>query len=177
MDLLFDTSDFRDTARNIRRLPVEIREKAFRRALRHTSGKALTQVSRKVAAYTGLPYRKVREKARLGMPHADGIDIILRSGWIPLIEMKPKRLKRGGIGVDGRGSYRMAWIAMMRRGQGVFVREGKARGPVDELFGPNPAHAMGEDRHGEFERLAQEIVSRDLMDRVLHEIDYALSKA
>lgn len=171
-----DASDYLVKARAIRRLPVEIRSKAFRRAFRHTRGKVLTLVARRLAAYTGLPYGKVRPLARLGFGMDDGMEIAVRSKWIPLIDLGGVRQTKKGVSTRLRGSYRSAWIATMKS-KGVFVREGAERGPVDELYGPNPAHAMGEDRHGEFQRLAGEIMERDLADRIIHELDFILSSA
>ncbi|MAY63986.1 MAG: hypothetical protein CML29_17420 [Rhizobiales bacterium] len=174
--ITIDASDYLAKSRAIARLPAEIKAKAFRRAFGHTRRKALTQVSRKLAEYTGLPYRVVRPKAHLGISLED-IEIRVKSGWIPLIDLAGVRAtKRKGVYTRTRGSYRAAWIASMQRGRGVFVREGKERGPVDELFGPNPAHALGEDRQGEFDRLASEIIERDLADRVIHELNRILAK-
>lgn len=175
-NLFVDTSDFLDKASAIKRLPDELKAKAFRRAVRHTRGKMRTQVARKLASYTGLPYSKVKPLARSDITMADAVEVAVRSKWIPLIELSGVRAtKRKGVYTRTRGSYRNAWIAQMKT-KGVFVREGMERGPVDELYGPNPAHAMGEDRHQEFQKMADTIMERDFLPRVLHELDFILSK-
>ena len=175
--IIADAGEYLAKSKAIARLPAEIKVKAFRRAFGHTRSKALTQVARKLAAYTGLPYGKVRKLARLTAA-GDDVEIRVASKWIPLIELTGVRGTRTrGVYTRTRGSYRQAWIANMAKGRGVFVREGAARGPVDELFGPNPAHALGEDRHGEFDQLATGIIERDIADRMIHELNRILAKA
>lgn len=170
-----DAEAFAKMAVAMKRLPEELKVKAFRRAFSHTRAKVLTQVTRKVADYSGAPYRKVRAYTRADMTTRDAIAIIMRSPWLKVIELEGVRAtKTKGVVTRRNGVYASAFIANMAS-KGVFSRKGAARHPVKELYGPNPAHSMGEDRHGEFQKLANDIMERDLAARIMHEVDFILS--
>jgi len=176
MTLSIDTRDFRALGAAMHRLPSDLKAKAFRSAVNHTGKKARTQVARLAAKYSGLPYRFTRDAAKMSLA-GDGIEIRLRSKWVRLIELAPSQNSKG-VSIRGRGTTRSAFIAYSNRSKdfAVMSRKGKSRTPVRELYAANPAHAMGADRHGEFERLAQSIMDRDFAARLLHEVDRRLTR-
>ncbi|WP_169743242.1 phage tail protein [Hoeflea phototrophica] len=177
VELGIDARDFRVLGAAIHRLPAELKAKAFRSAVNHTGKKARTQVARLAAKYSGLPYRFTRDAAQMKLT-GDDVEIRLRSKWISLAALGAVKSPRG-VRVRGRGSYAGAFIATSKisGGRAVLIRKGKSRTPVRELYGANPAHAMGEDRHGEFERLAQSLMDRDFADRLLHEINRLIPRS
>jgi len=171
-----DASDFRVLGAAMHNLPAEMKAKAFRSAVNHTGKKARTQITRLAASYSGLPYRLVRGASAMRLT-GDDVEIRLRSRWISLAQLGARQTRKG-VSVRGRGSYASAFIASSKisGGSAVLARKGSARLPVRELYAANPAHAMGADRHGEFERLAQSIMDRDFAPRLLHEIDRRLAR-
>ncbi|WP_299864430.1 hypothetical protein [uncultured Hoeflea sp.] len=174
--LRLDASDFRALGTAMYNLPTELKAKAFRSAVNHTGKKARTQVARLAAKYSGLPYRFTRGATQMRLS-GDDVEIKLRSKWISLAQLSARQTRKG-VSVRGRGSYAGAFIAasMLSSGSAVLIRKGSARLPVRELYAANPAHAMGADRHGEFERLAQSIIDRDFAARLLHEVDRRLAR-
>lgn len=174
--LHIDASNFRALGAAMHRLPADLKAKAFRSAVNHTGKKARTQIARLAAKYSGLPYRFTRDAAQMRLT-GDDVEIKLRSRWISLAQLGPRQTRKG-VSVRGRGSYAGAFIAHSKISgtNAVLVRKGKRRTPVRELYAANPAHAMGADRHGEFQRMAEEIMDRDFGPRLLHEIDRRLSR-
>lgn len=174
--LNIDASDFRALGAAMHRLPADLKVKAFRSAVNHTGKKARTQIARLAAKYSGLPYRFTRDAAQMRLT-GDDVEIKLRSKWISLAQLGPRQTRKG-VSVRGRGSYASAFLAHSKisGGNAVLIRKGKSRTPVRELYAANPAHAMGEDRHGEFQRMAEEIMDRDFAARLLHEVDRRLSR-
>lgn len=174
--LHIDARDFRVLGAAVQRLPADLKAKAFRSAVNHTGKKARTQITRLAAAYSGLPYRFVRGASQMSLT-GDDVEIKLRSRWISLAQLGARQTRKG-VSVRGRGSYGGAFLASSRvsGGKAVLIRKGSARLPVRELYAANPAHAMGADRHGEFQRMANEIMDRDFAPRLLHEIDRRLAR-
>lgn len=174
--LQIDARDFRVLGAAIHRLPADLKAKAFRSAINHTGKKARTQITRLAASYSGLPYRFVRGASQLRLT-GDDVEIKLRSRWISLAKLGARQTRKG-VSVRGRGSYAGAFLAQSKisGGSAVLIRRGPARLPVRELYAANPAHAMGADRHGEFQRMADAIMDRDFAPRLLHEIDRRLAR-
>lgn len=177
VEMGIDARDFRVLGAAMHHLPAELKAKAFRSASNHTGKKARTQVARLAAKYSGLPYRFTRDATQMRLTDAD-VEIKMRSRWISLAQLGPRRTSKG-VSVRGRGSYAGAFIANSRisGGSAVLIRRGKSRTPVKELYAANPAHAMGADRHGEFQRKADELMDRDFAARLLHEVDRLLPRS
>jgi hypothetical protein len=102
-------------------------------------------------------------------------EIIVRSGWQPLYKLGATQTAKG-VNVRLRGSYRHAFLATMSSGhRGVFLRQGMARTPIRELFGPNPAHDI--TNHEEvYLPLVAEVVQDVLLPRFIHELGRILPK-
>lgn len=174
--IIADASDYLALSRAIRKLPGEIRAKAFARAGRRVTEMARTRYLRRAAPRLKLPQRVIREKttARFNAGGSTS-DIVVRSGWIPLYKLGATQTSKG-VRVRLRGSYRSAFIAKMKSGHtGVMMREGKSRLPIRELFGPNPAHDITNNDAVYIELLA-EVIEEAMAPRILHELDRLLPR-
>lgn len=145
--LIADAAEYLALSRAIRKLPDEIRAKAFARAGRRVTEMARTQYLKRAAPRLKLPQRVIRERTTARF-NAGGntSEVVVRSGWIPLHKLGATQTSKG-VRVRLRGSYRSAFIASMKSGHvGVFSNTGgynAASGrnnAIRELFGPNPAH-------------------------------------
>ena len=169
-ELRFDASEIAAVGRAIGNLPGEIKTKAMARAMRRMRDMARTRVVKRSAERTDLKTGMVR-KLTTAHFNAGGntIEVIERSGWISLYKLGATQTSKG-VRVRARGSYRSAFIATMGSGHtGVMKREGKARLPVRELYGPNPAHDIT-NNPDVFLKVLAELIEDHLTPRVLHEI-------
>jgi hypothetical protein len=140
--------------------------RAMVRALNRAIAAGRTQITRDIAADTGLRVSNVRkalsmQEATDSRPEARLATSLKR---IPLINFGA----RGQYPSRGRGrgvSYRLngssgrvptAFIASMQSGhQGVFVRKAKGRLPIRELFGPSLGHVFAKHRPAALARAQQ----------------------
>ena len=174
--LNIDASDFRALGAAMHNLPADLKRNAFHAAAKRIGTMGRTQVVRRLAAYTGLKQAIIREATDVYVTGDGEINIRIRSKWIPLGKL-PHSKSRKGMRVRGRGLIAGSFKATMASGHvGIFKRSDKARLPIKELHGPNPAHAVLVDRHGEFSRIAEQIVAERLMPRILHEVNWRLDK-
>lgn len=170
MTMIVDASEYLALSRAIRKLPDEIKAKAFARAGRRVTEMARTKYLKRAAPRLKLPQKIIRERTTARF-NAGGntSDVIVRSGWIPLHKLGATQTK-SGVRVRLRGSYKSAFIAKMDSGHvGVMMRQGADRLPIRELFGPNPAHDITNNDAVYLELLA-EVIDEALAPRVLHEI-------
>lgn len=171
-----DASDLAQIARAMGGLPGEIKAKVFARAMRRVSETARTRVIRRQAPRLDLSQKVIREKTTARF-NAGGhtAEVVVRSGWIPLYKLGATQTSRG-VRVRLRGSYRHAFIAKMDSGhRGVFMRTTKARHPIRELFGPNPAHDITNNQAVYIEVMA-EVLEEVLAPRVMHELGRLLPR-
>jgi hypothetical protein len=171
-----DAQAYLALSRAIRKLPAEIRAKAFARAGRRVTDMARSRYIKRAAPRLSLPQKFIREVTTARF-NAGGntSDVIVRSGWIPLYRLGATQTSKG-VRVRLRGSYRHAFIAKMKSGHvGVMLRQGAARLPIRELFGPNPAHDITNNDRVYLEVMA-EVIEEALAPRVLHEIGRILPK-
>lgn len=172
--IIADASEYLALSRAIRKLPGEIRAKAFARAGRRVTEMARTRYVKRAAPRLKLAQKVIRERTTARF-NAGGntSDVVVRSGWIPLFKLGATQTSRG-VRVTLRGSYRSAFIATMGSGHtGVMMREGKGRLPIQELFGPNPAHDITNNDEVYLAVLA-EVINEALAPRLLHEISRLL---
>lgn len=172
--IIADASEYLALSRAIRKLPGEIRAKAFARAGRRVTEMARAAYLKRAAPRLKLPQKVIRERTTARF-NAGGntSDIVVRSGWIPLHKLGATQTSKG-VRVKLRGSFRSAFIAQMKSGhRGVMMREGSSRLPIRELFGPNPAHDITNNDAVYLELLA-EVIDEALAPRVLHELDRIL---
>ncbi|MER9662294.1 phage tail protein [Mesorhizobium sp. M0159] len=176
VELHVDASDFADLGRAIARLPEQIKAKAAARAMRRVTEMARSRIIKRDAERIDIPPSRVRAVTTAHF-NAGGntSDVIVRSGWIPLYKLGATQTAKG-VRVRLRGSYRSAFIAGMKSGHtGVFRRQGKARLPIRELFGPNPAHDITNNPQVYLQVLT-EIIEQSLMPRYLHEVENLLPR-
>ena len=171
-----DSRDFEHFSRAIRKLPDEIKAKAFARAARRVTEMARTQIVRRNAERVKVPKKVVRELTTAKF-NAGGHtqEFVIRSGWIPLYKLGATQTG-SGVRVRLRGSYKAAFIATMKSGHtGVMKREGARRLPIRELFGPNPAHDITNNPDEYLEILAR-VIQEHMLPRVVHELGRILPK-
>lgn len=176
VEIVADATDFLYLSRAIANLPGEIKGKAAARAMRRVMEMTRTRVVRRSAERVDVPQRMVRERTTAAINFGgNSADVIMRSNWISLYKLGATQT-RSGVRVRGRGSYRSAFIANMKSGHaGVFKRQGKARLPIRELFGPNPAHDITNNPDVFMEVLA-EVMEQYLTPRYLHEVERLLPR-
>ena len=153
---------------------------ALLRATKRGTLAANTLAASLVAKDTGLLVRDVKSRIRVKAPTAQTMAGELRANLrrIPLIKFKakgpePSRGRGKGVTAGAKGrrtTIPSAFIATMSSGhRGVFKREGKARGPISQLYGPSVGHvfvkheseivARGEEQLlGELNRLLDRIM-------------------
>lgn len=171
-----DASEYIALSRAFRRLPGEIKAKAFARAGRRASSQMLTAYVRRAAPRLKLPQKIVRAAARARYQAlSNSAEISVKSSWIPLYKLGASQNSKG-VRVRLRGSYRHAFIAAMGSGhEGVFMRESKARLPITELYGPNPAHDIVNNDDVYLDVL-ERIMNEKFAPRALHEVERLLPR-
>jgi hypothetical protein len=174
--LRFDASELDQLGRAFQRLPGDIKAKAFARAMSRMKDMARTRIVKRSAERTDLTQKLVRERTTAYFNSgASTIEVVERSGWISLYELGATQTKVG-VRVRARGSYKGAFIASMSSGHtGVMIRHGKARLPIKELYGRNPAHDIT-NNPDEFLKVLAELIEDHLAPRVLHEIERLLPR-
>ena len=183
-DIRIDASDFDDLARAFRKLPGDIKTKAMARAMRRMRTMARTRVVNRSAERVNIKKKLVRDITTAHF-NAGGntIEVIEKSGWIPLYKVGRARPTRRGVTVTGRGRYDHAFLATMKSGHtGVFRRITGSQMPNDpkreqirELFGPNPAHDITNNPEEFTEELAK-LIQEHLAPRFMHELDRILPR-
>ncbi len=174
--IIANAEEYLALSRAIRKLPGEIRAKAFARAGRRVVEMARTRYVKRAAPRLDLPQSVIREKTTARF-NAGGntADVVIRSDWIPLFKLGATQTSKG-VRVRLRGSYRHAFIAKMKSGHvGVMMRTGPDRLPIRELFGPNPAHDVTNNDQVYLAVLA-EVMDEAMAPRVLHEIGNLLPR-
>lgn len=167
-ELIIDASEIARLGRAVSRLPDDIKATAMSRAMRRMSQRARTEYVRYGSKRLSVPPSLIRKVAREAMSAAS-IDLLVRSPWIPLYALGARQTKTG-VTVRLRGSYKSAFLATMSNGhRGVMKRSGKARLPIHELYGPNPAHDVTNNPDDYLDLLSQ-MIERELMPRMLHEL-------
>lgn len=171
-----DSRDFEHFSRAIRKLPDEIKAKAFARAARRVTEMARTRIVQRNAERVKVPKNVVRALTTAKF-NAGGRtqEFVIRSGWIPLYKLGATQTG-SGVRVKLRGSYKAAFIATMKSGHtGVMKRDGARRLPIRELFGPNPAHDITNNPDEYLEILAS-VIQENMMPRVVHELGRILPR-
>lgn len=136
-----DRADAERIAAGLRDLPQRLRGPTVKRALRRALGTVRTETTRMVRAEVPRLRAKTVSGQMAIQLTASGLegDVIVRARPIPLVEYAGRQT-RLGVTVEvkkGRKLIRHAFIATMKSGhRGIFVRRGKARLPIKELFGP-----------------------------------------
>jgi hypothetical protein len=133
---------------------------AIVRAINRALGSGRTAMVKAIAADTGLKSGVVREafkirEATFGNPEGRLATSLKR---IPLIDFNAKATRRGVSYRlrGGRGRHPNAFIRRMTSGhEGVFVRTGRARLPIRELFGPSLGHVFAKYRPAGIARMRE----------------------
>jgi hypothetical protein len=129
---------------------------ALRRALSRAGDTGRAEMSKAIAADTGISSRRIKEQIKIQIVGDAGLQLVIEGKRVPLIEFAargPEPSRGRGRGVSyrlpgGRGRAEKAFIATMPTGhRGVYQRTGNARStrrakgwsglPIYELFGPS----------------------------------------
>lgn len=155
-------------------------DRAVVRAINRAIGAARTVEVREIAADTGLKSRVVRDALKmrtavLGRPEATLAASLQR---LPRMDFnargkEPSRGKGRGVSWSGLRGGRItgphSFLATMASGhQGVFVRKGRARLGIRELFGPSIGHVFRK-----FLPLAEARAREALVTNLSHELQWA----
>ena len=168
-----DARDFLRLARVLDRIPMEIKARAFSSAMRRTVDQGRTRIVKRSAERVDLPQRMVRERTQAYNRGSAAAEIVMRSKWIPLYTLGARQT-RSGVTVKLRGSYKSAFIASMKSGHaGVFKRDGSARLPISEMFGPNPANDIV-NNSDVFLGVLEKVMDDVFMPRFMHELSRLL---
>lgn len=193
-----DVSGIERTANALGRLTGAQKQLVLQRAVNHAGSKALTQVSRTLARQTGLPYGTI--KSALKVRKAGGASISKTSATINVsagaslvyeistsggdIAMKyfGARETRGGVSAAPFGRRQVFSGTFIKGGRfpnrvpakglhgHVYRRAGKDRRPLD--FIDSGVMIPAEMVKGATAKVFMETVTRDLPDRVMHEIGF-----
>lgn len=170
-----DAAEFTRFEREFKRLPHQLRAKAFSRAMRRVSRTVRTRVVRRSAERISIPQKFVRRTYTMLGTGRNTIEAVVRSGWIPLYKLGARQTRRG-VTVRGRGRIDHAFIATMQSGHtGAFMRIGARRLPIRELFGPNPASDIA-NSPDVFEKVLVDVAETELAKRLLHETSRLLPR-
>lgn len=121
---------------------------AIVRALNRSAASGSVVMVRLVAQDLRLKQADVKSRItiRPASPNDLRVQLIASGARIPLVSFSAR--ERSGRGVtaglpSGRGVYPQAFIARMASGhRGVFMRKGRPRLPIVELFGPSIPHVF-----------------------------------
>jgi hypothetical protein len=153
---------------------------AIKRAVTKAANSGRVEMSRQIAADTGLPVRRIRDEIRITIVGQFGAQLEITGRRLPLIDFgargpEPSRGKGRGVSYrlrGGRGRLPNAFIATMPSGhRGVFVRRGAPRLPIVELKGPSLVHVFTK-----FIPAGQERAQAALVTNIKHEVAFALSR-
>ena len=168
-----DASDFTRMVRLFDRLPEEIRLKAFARVMRRMEKMSRTQLVRDVSDHTSAPQKHIRPAMHVSAG-VDDVEARLRTRWLSFANLGA-RATRSGVSLRRRGSIRGAFFATMSNGhRNAFIRAGKARTPIQGLYGPNPAHAVA-NNEPHYTRVLRATLETHGLPRLMQEIDVLLS--
>lgn len=157
---------------------------AIARALNRATASMRTVQTRGIAKDLGLAQAPIRKAMTIDQATASHhvAKLIATGARIPLYAFKPSpkdpqvRRRTGGVSYrlpGGRGRVPNAFIARMDSGHiGVFVRKGRRRLPIRELFGPSIPQVFG--------KLSPEALARgqeQLIKETAHELKFALQSS
>lgn len=138
----YDVDDMERLKRMLLALPPEMQRQAIGRSLGRSRAKVERTYARLASKRMKVPQWVIKEVMQTTFRSPE-LKVVVSSQQLSLIKLKAQQAAKG-VKVNMRGLYRQAFIAEMRHGRAVFIRspmgEGRApRGPVHEVFGPNPA--------------------------------------
>lgn len=161
------TVDDRAVRRYLASVERGVAKTATLRAINDTARRAHTESVREVAKRMGVVQKRVRKDLTLSRAtRARLVAVITAKGRpLPLIGFRARQLRRG-VKARAWGQQRLyphTFIATMPSGhRGVFVRVGRGRLPIRELWGPAVPK--------EFEALLSGALERKYRERFLREL-------
>ena len=152
---------------------------AIRRALNHTGAKAVTRMSRAIAAQTGAGYGAVKKALTIRQATYSRIafEIIGRGAYLSLKEFKPNQTRKGVSAApwNKRRVFPHTFgPGIAKLGGHVYVRTTKKRTPLKKLWGPAIPNEMVKAQSAD---AFYSTVQSELPARIEHEIGAILSGA
>jgi hypothetical protein len=149
---------------------------AISRALNRTGDMATTAVGRELAQETGMHVHDVRDSIEQEKSTPDTLEytIVISGEFQPLSEFDPHQTS-GGISARPWGERRVfpGTFEIPAAGERVFVRAGRERLPLKQLWGPSLAR---EFERGEGEQVVRDVVAEVFPERLHHEVFERLLK-
>lgn len=147
----------------------------FSQALNHGGNKARTQVWRSLAKQTGIKYGKIKQVVTTipATPVRLAYTLEASGNETNLALFGAKQGARGASAAPWgkRRTFRKSFIVPAYGGK-VYKREGRARGPLDPLWGPNIGRELVRSPTVDQWKLARQFVAR----RVGHELKRLFSR-
>lgn len=149
--------------------------RAFAAAVNHEGDKGRTQVKRALVRQTGVKYNSIEQGMRTLRAHPNSLAYQLEQSG------NETNISEFGAKATGKGVSASPWnkrrvftssFRVEKAGGKVFLRIGKSRYPIKQIYGPNIAREIIKDESGE----TWESTGSQLSDRVGHELNRILSK-
>lgn len=172
---------FDEAIADLQKMPMRVK-KATARALNRAIGSGQTFMSRAMAKDTGLKVGDIKKAFTLRQAAPDQLSASIRAGGkrLPLIQFgakgkEPSRGRGDGVSYNLQGMRKTipgSFIATMASGhRGVFLRIGKRRTPIRELFGPSLGKVFSTFRP-DGQRVAEDAFIKNFE----HEFNFQLGK-
>lgn len=184
MEFQTNTAEIKKAIKNIKSVEPATR-RAFYSALNRTTQMTRTESSRKIRTEYQVKAKDVNKDVivRRGSVKNLNAELRWRSGNIPLIRFRsspskvperPPRVLKASVKRTGLKKIPGAFVAKMGSGHvGIFVRVGKTRLPIRELYGP--AIPVMLNQPGVVDHL-QEFAREKMEQRFDHEVNRQLGK-
>jgi hypothetical protein len=139
------TDNVKDVLSSLNELERQAIPKAVVRSLNRTVSSVNTQANRRIAKVMGTTVGTVKSRITLLKANSSRWIASLKAGGRPfrLAHFKPRQTKQGVTAAawGKRKVYKHTFLATVKAGdtgvQGVFVRTGKKRLPIKQLWGPS----------------------------------------
>jgi hypothetical protein len=176
-DISIDDSELNDHIQQYLSVAAQLPD-AVSMALNSAGDAATTVIARELAAETGAHVHDIRESITQDKSTPDSLEYVITiSGeYLPLGEFDPSVTSKG-ISARPWGTRRVfgGSFEIPATGEGhVFVRMGRERLPIRELWGPSPAR---EFERGDALQMAKDRVAEVFPLRLAHELQRLLGKS
>lgn len=171
-NVTIDLSEFEGIADELNRLADQI-PGACSRACNRAGDMTVTSMGRTLADETGLGVREVREHIDVERSTRESFEYLITLGrYQTTAGMFDPRETKLGVSARPWGTRRVFPGTFMVRDE-VFHRIGKARYPIEPIFGPDLAKQAAE---GETIPTAVDVGEEALRDRLVHELQRIVPK-
>lgn len=150
-------------------------KRAFARALNYGGDRARTQVRRSLAKQTGIAYQQIKNVISTDRAHPAKLSYSLTATGdetnLALFGARPGVRGVSAAPWGKRRTFKKSFIVSDYGGK-VYKRQGAARGPLSQLWGPNVGRELVREPTSMYWNRAAVI----MMYRVAHELRFLISK-